>query len=57
MADVVKVFRAGQMLVEAPNEVEAHDDFPDSLALACACSMIEAVPEVEVAESPFYRHR
>jgi len=57
MSDVVKVFRAGQMLVEAPNEAEAHDDFPDSLALACACSMVEAVPEVEVVESPFYGRR
>jgi hypothetical protein len=57
MSDAIKVFRAGQMLVEAPKEQEAHDDYPDSLALACAASMIEAVPEVEVAESPFYSRR
>jgi hypothetical protein len=57
MADVIKVFRAGQMLVEAPNEAEAHDDYVDSIALACAASMIEATPEVEVIESPFYSRR
>ena len=57
MSDVIKVFRAGQLLVEAPNEAEAHDDYPDSLAIACAMSMIEATPEVEVVESPFFAHR
>jgi len=57
MSDVVKVFRAGQMLVEAPREMEAHDDYPDSVALAVATTMVEAVPEVEVAESPFYARR
>ena len=57
MSDVVKVFRAGQMLVEAPKEMEAHDDYPDSLALACAASMIESVPDVEVMESPFFSAR
>jgi hypothetical protein len=57
MSDAIKVFRAGQMLVEAPQEQEAHDDYVDSLALACAASMIEAVPTVEVAESPFFAAR
>ena len=55
MGDAVKIFKQGQLLVEAPNEAEAHDDFPDSLALACAMSMIEDVDSVEVMESPFYR--
>jgi hypothetical protein len=45
------------MLVEAPNEAEAHDDYVDPIALACAASMIEATPEVEVIESPFYSRR
>jgi hypothetical protein len=57
MSDVIKVFRAGQMLVEAPDEVEAHDDFVDSLALACAASMTEVEDSVEVSESPFFASR
>lgn len=57
MSDVIKVFRAGQLLVEAPKEAEAHDDFPDSLALACAASMVEATDDVETVASPFYRRR
>jgi len=55
MADAVKVFKQGQLLVEAPNEAEAHDDYPDSLALACAMSLMEDTESVEVMESPFYR--
>jgi hypothetical protein len=57
MSDAIKVFRAGHMLVEAPTDLDAHDDFVDSLALACAASMVEAVPTVEVAESPFFGRR
>jgi hypothetical protein len=45
------------MLVEAPDEVEAHDDFVDSLALACAASMTEVEDSVEVSESPFFASR
>jgi hypothetical protein len=55
MSDVVKVFRGGHMLVEAPkDEYEARDDYVDSVALACSCSMTEQVDTVESAESPFY---
>ena len=54
MGDVEKVMKGQYLLVEAPNEREAHDDYPDSLALACACSMDDAVPVVEVMDSPFY---
>lgn len=55
MSDVIKVFRAGQMMVEAPkNEHEARDDYADSVALACAASMTEQVDTVESAESPFF---
>jgi hypothetical protein len=55
MADAVKIFKQGQLLVEAPNEAEAHDDFVDSLALAIAVSELEEEDTVEVMESPFYR--
>lgn len=56
MIDVEKVMKGQYLLVQAPeNERDAHDDFVDSLALACMCSNIEATPVVEVYESPFYR--
>jgi hypothetical protein len=55
MVDVEKVMKGQYLLVEAPNEREAHDDYPDSLALACACSMGDSVPQVEVMDSPFFR--
>jgi hypothetical protein len=55
MTDVEKVMKGQYMLVQAPeNEREAHDDYVDSLALACACSMIETAPTVESFSSPFY---
>jgi hypothetical protein len=57
MADAIKVFKQGQLLVEAPNEAEAHDDFVDSLALAVAVSEIEETESVEVFEAPFYERR
>jgi hypothetical protein len=43
------------LLVEAPDEREAHDDYVDSLALACACSVQETVPVIEAFDSPFFR--
>jgi hypothetical protein len=56
MIDVEKVMKGQYLLVQAPEgEREAHDDFVDSLALACMCSQIEATPTVEVYDSPFYR--
>jgi hypothetical protein len=55
MADAEKVMKGQYMLVEAPNEREAHEDYVDSAALACACTMMGTVPVVEVVESPFYR--
>ena len=55
MSDAEKVMKGQYMLVEAPNEREAHEDYVDSAALACACTMMGTVPTVEVVESPFYR--
>ena len=54
MSDVEKVMKGQYLLVEAPNEREAHDDFVDSLSLACACSLQESIPLVEMMESPFF---
>ena len=55
MTDAEKVMKGQYLLIEAPNEREAHDDYVDSAALACACSMLDSVPYVEQVNSPFYR--
>jgi hypothetical protein len=55
MSDAEKVMKGQHLLIEAPNEKEAHDDYVDSLALACACTIGDSVPLVEVIDSPFYR--
>jgi hypothetical protein len=57
MGDAIKIFKQGQLLVAAPNEVEAHDDFVDSLCLAIAASEVEVQDSVEVFEAPFYERR
>lgn len=57
MGDAIKIFKQGQLLVAAPNEAEAHDDFVDSLALAVAVSEVEEQDSVEVFEAPFYERR
>jgi len=54
MSDAEKAMKGQYLLVEAPNEREAHDDYVDSLALACACSLEDSVPVVEEMTSPFY---
>ncbi len=55
MVDAEKVMKGQYLLIQAPDEREAHDDYVDSSALACACSMLETVPFVEQVDSPFYR--
>jgi hypothetical protein len=55
MVDAEKVMQGQYLLIQAPNEREAHEDYVDSAALACACTMMETVPVVEQITSPFYR--
>lgn len=55
MVDAEKVMKGQYLLIEAPNEREAHDDYVDSAALAAACSILHTVSEVESVASPFYR--
>ena len=57
MADLELRFQGKYMLAEAPKENEAHDDFPDSLALACYMTVDDVVQEVEVIENPFMGRR
>jgi uncharacterized Fe-S cluster-containing radical SAM superfamily enzyme len=53
MVDLEKKYQGKFMTAEAPDEAHAHDDFPDSLALACLLTKDVALPEVEVSSSPF----
>jgi hypothetical protein len=53
MVDLEKKYQGKYMLAAAPDEAEAHDDYPDSLAIACAMTIEAQMPEVEVSESPF----
>lgn len=55
MSDLEKVHRGPYMLAEAPNERNAYDDYADSLAIACAMTIIDTMPTVQVASNPFYR--
>ena len=57
MIDAEKVFKGPNVLVAAPNEAEAHDDYVDSLALACSLTADLTMPEVEVSSNPFYASR
>jgi hypothetical protein len=54
MSDLEKVYRGPYLLAAAPDEKGAFDDFPDSLAIACAMSVADTMPVVTVTESPFF---
>ena len=54
MADLEKVNRGPYMLAAAPDERGAFDDYPDSLAIACAMTVQDVMPDVTVYESPFF---
>lgn len=54
MLDLEKNYQGKFLVAEAPDESEAHDDYPDSVALACALTREMELPEVEVSQSPFY---
>jgi hypothetical protein len=43
------------MLAAAPEEKGAFDDYPDSLAIACAMTLHDTMPVIQASESPFYR--
>lgn len=55
MTDATKLYKGPHMVVEAPDESDAHDDYPDSLACAAAMTMDLTMPEVMEDTSPFYR--
>ena len=55
MSDLETKFTGPNFLAHAPDEAHAHDDYADSLAIACALTMDLTMPSVEVSSSPFYR--
>jgi len=57
MLDLEKHYEGPHLLARAPDEAEAHDDYPDSLALACVLTKEMTMPTVEVSTAPFYEER
>ena len=54
MTDAEVRYKGPNFLVAAPDEAHAHDDFVDSLALACSLTQEMVMPTVEVSASPFF---
>lgn len=54
MEDLEKKFEGPHVLAEAPKEADAHDDYPDSLAIAAVLTKEFAMPEAEQSNSMFY---
>lgn len=54
MEDLEKKFTGPHVIAEAPKEADAHDDYADSLALACVLTKDYTMPEVEVSNGLFY---
>lgn len=54
MTDAEIQYKGPNFMVAAPDEAYAHDDFVDSLAIACSLTQELVMPTVEVATSPFF---
>jgi hypothetical protein len=54
MEDLETKFEGPYVLAAAPNESDAHDDYADSLALACVLTREFTMPEVEQSTNVFY---
>ena len=54
MTDAEVQYKGPNFLVAAPDEAHAHDDFVDSLAIACSLTQDMVMPTVEVSSSPFF---
>lgn len=55
MSDLEKIYKGPYLLAAAPNERGAFDDYPDSLAIACALTVMDTMPQVQASTSPFFR--
>jgi hypothetical protein len=54
MTDAEIQYKGPNFMVAAPEENYAHDDFVDSLAIACAMTVDLVMPTVEESGSPFF---
>lgn len=54
MVDAEVQYKGPNFLVAAPDEAHAHDDFVDSLAIACSLTQELVMPTVEVSNNPFF---
>jgi hypothetical protein len=54
MVDAEVQYKGPNFLVAAPDESYAHDDFVDSLAIACSLTQDLVMPEVVASSNPFF---
>jgi hypothetical protein len=55
MSDLEAEFKGPNLMGKAPNERDAHDDYPDSLSMACVLTLGEEEEnEVEVMQNFLY---
>lgn len=54
MTDAEIQYRGNIFTVAAPKEAHAHDDYVDSLAIACSLTKELTMPEVSVSNNPFF---
>lgn len=54
MEDLELKFEGPYVIAQAPKATDAHDDYADSLAIACIVAVDASVGEVEVSVSPFF---
>jgi hypothetical protein len=57
MTDLETKFTGPNFLAAAPDEAHAHDDYADSLAIACSMTLEQTMPSIEVTSSPFFGGR
>ena len=55
MEDAELNFKGPNIQVAAPDEAHAHDDYVDSLAIACSLTADLTMPTVEASEAPWFR--
>ena len=54
MTDLEVTYKGPNFSAAAPDENYAHDDFADSLAIACSLTKELTMPEVSVSSNPFF---
>jgi hypothetical protein len=54
LTDAEIQYKGPTFMVAAPNETHAHDDYVDSLAIACSLTKELTMPEVAITSSPFF---